>query len=180
MQATDLLERRNLMKTKLLALALLAVFLVGCHQPGWKEFRSSEGAFSILLPGTPTEQISTAGPIDFHFFVLEQKDITYMVGYSDYPDTLVQERTPDVMLDGTRDGAVANVQGELLSELIISLNEYPGRELKIESHGGKVTTKTRIFMVGHRLYQVMVATRKEKAFSENVKRFLDSFKLLEK
>jgi len=37
-----------------------------------------------------------------------------------------------------------------------------------------------MFVVDNRLYQVMVVTPKEKAFSMNVGKFLDSFKLLGK
>lgn len=172
------------MKPKLLVLLALAILLIGCQRSTWEEFSSSEGAFSILMPGTPTEQTKTVntavGPIDAYFFLLERKDIAYMVGYSDYPDTVVQKTNPDAILEGARNGAVANVQGKLLNELIISLNGYPGRELKIEPAGGKGTIKAKIFIVGNRLYQVMVVTPKEKAFSKNVRRFLDSFKFLGK
>lgn len=169
------------MKTKLLGLLALALLLGGCQGSTWDEFTSSEGAFSILLPGVPTEQTKTVntavGPIDAHFFLLERKDVAYMVGYSDYPDTVVQKNNPDAILEAARNGAVANVQGKLLSELMVSLNGYPGRELKIEPAGGKGTIKAKIFMVGNRLYQVMVVTPREKAFSKNVRKCLDSFKL---
>ncbi len=118
------------MKPKLLVLLVLAILLIGCQRSTWEEFSSSEGAFSILMPGAPTEHTNTVntavGPIDAYFFLLEQKDIAYMVGYSDYPDTVVQKTNPDAILEGARNGAVANVQGKLLKELIISLNGYPG------------------------------------------------------
>lgn len=100
-----------------------------------------------------------------------------MVAYFDYPNTVVQDRTPDMILDGARDGAVANAQGKLLRELIISLDGHEGRELHIETAGGKATIKARIFIVGRRLYQEMVLTPKEETFSTNVNKFLDSFTL---
>jgi hypothetical protein len=172
------------MKKKLLTPVFLALFLIGCEQSAWKEFSSSEGAFSILVPGTPNEQAisvnTEAGSIDGHLFMVGRKDMSYLVAYADYPDTLIQKRTPDAMLDGARDGAVANAQGKLLGELVISINGYPGRELKIESPDGQGIMKARIFMVGHRLYQVGVVTPKEKALSRNIGKFLDSFKLLKK
>jgi hypothetical protein len=177
-------EGRIFMKIKLLSLLGLALFFAGCQQPTWEELSSSEGAFSIFLPGSPTELTRTvntaAGPIDFHFFLLEQKDIAYLVGYSDYPEIAVQKTNPEAILEGARNGAVASAQGKLLSELIISLNGYPGRELKIEPAGGEGTINTNMFVVDNRLYQVMVVTPKEKAFSKHVGKFLDSFKLLGK
>lgn len=169
------------MKRKLLLLMLLPFFLTGCQQTPWEKFSSSQGAFSVLMPGTPTEQIRTAntafGSIDVHMYLLEQTDVVYMVAYSDYPNTVVQGRTPDMILDGARDGAVANAQGKLLRELIISLDGHEGRELHIETAGGKATIKARIFIVGRRLYQEMVLTPKEETFSTNVNKFLDSFTL---
>jgi hypothetical protein len=172
------------MKNKHLDLVFLAVFLLGCQQSAWKEFNSSEGAFSVLVPGTPKEQtinVNIEGtPIDCHFFMLEQKDMVYLVAYADYPEALIHGRALDAILDGARDGAVANCKGRLLGESTISLNQYLGRELKIESPDGESTMKARIFMVGRRLYQVEVATPKEKDFSKNIGKFLDSFKLLEK
>ncbi len=73
---------------------LLPFFLTGCQQTPWKKFSSSQGAFSVLMPGTPTEQIRTAntafGSIDVHMYLLEQTDVAYMVAYSDYPNTVVQ------------------------------------------------------------------------------------------
>jgi hypothetical protein len=172
------------MKSKLSASLFLLVFLAGCQQPTWKEFSSAGGAFSVLMPGTPTEQVRTAdtasGPINAHMFLVEQGDVVYTVAYSDYPDTVVQEGTSNLILDGARDGAVAKVQGALLSDTIVSVDGHQGRELIIEAAGGKVTIQTRLVIVRRRFYQVMVITPKEKALSEDVNKFLDSFTFLKK
>jgi hypothetical protein len=159
----------------------LLVVLVGCQQPAWKEFSSSEGAFSILMPGTPTEQIRTvkklSGPVNVHMFLVEEGDVAYAVAYSDHPDTFVQERTPDLILDDVRDGAVANAHGKLVRESIVALNGHQGRELDIESAGGKVTIKNRIFLVGRRIYQVMAVTPRENTSPQDVNKFFESFAL---
>jgi hypothetical protein len=172
------------MKTPWLPLVVLIAFLTSCQQVTWKEFSSHEGAFSTLMPGTPTEKTqkvnTQAGTIDIHGFTLEQKSFTYMVSYNEYPDAIVQAASADKILDAARDGGVSNVQGKLLSELIISLDKYPGREIRIEAADGKHTVKTRIYLVKNRLYQVLVVTPKEGSFSNDVTKFLDSFKLLEK
>lgn len=167
------------MKNKLLAVALMAVFLLtGSQQSGWKVFSSFEGAFSILMPGTFTEEINVintvAGFIDLHRFSVEQENDVYGVSYSDYPETVVQASTPDVILEGACHGMVAGIGGKLLTESTMSLNGYPGRELIIEVAGGKGIVQARIFLVGHRLYQVMVVTS-----LEDVKKFLDSFVVFE-
>jgi hypothetical protein len=176
----SLAERRSHMKPKRAACVFLLV-LIGCQQATWEKFSSSEGAFSVLMPGTPTEQIRTAktssGSIDAHMFLVEHSDVAYMVAYSDYPNPIVQEITPKLILDGARDGAVANTQGKLARESIISLDGHQGRELQIEPAGGKVTITGRIFLVDRRLYQMMVLTPQGKDLTENVNKFLDSFTL---
>jgi hypothetical protein len=168
------------MKPKRAACVFLLA-LIGCQQATWEKFSSSEGAFSVLMPGTPTQQVRTAktssGSIDAHMFLVEHRDVAYIVAYSDYPNPMIQERTPKLILDGARDGAVANLQGKLVGESIISLDGHQGRELQIESPDGKVTVTARIFLVDRRLYQVMVLTPQGKDSSEDVRKFFDSFRL---
>ncbi len=170
------------MKIKLLALALIAMTLASCQTAGWKEFRSAEGSFSVMMPGTPEEQAQTidtlAGAVDAYLFVLADEDAAYLVSYSDYPNIVVQQSNSDDILDGVRDGEAANVRGLLLSEQIISLDDYPGRELKIDTLDGKVTIRSRIYLVNNRLYQVVVVIPKDHPTSDkNIDKFLESFTL---
>ncbi len=169
------------MKKTCVAAMLLSVSLVGCQQATWSEYSSPEGEFSVLMPGTPTKQIrsvqTASGPLDAHMFLVEHGGVAYMVAFSDYPTMVIQDRPSQLILDGARDGAVANANGKLLGESMVSLNGHQGRELDIEPMGGKVTIRARIFLVDHRLYQVMVLTPKGKDFSGDVRKFLDSFSL---
>ncbi|NIS71741.1 MAG: hypothetical protein GTO12_23250 [Proteobacteria bacterium] len=172
------------MKNKLVPIALLGIFLVGCHEPPRKEFSSSEGGFSIVMPGTPSEKTQTVniplGRIDVHFFSVNKGDEgVYTVAYSDYPKSYVQMIPAEALLDAARDGSVAGLGGKLLGEEIISLNEYPGRRINAELAGGTGRQKACIFLVGRRLYQVLWTGPKEKADLKSVGEFLDSFKLLE-
>lgn len=165
-------------------LSVILVFLAvtaSCQGTRWEEFSSAEGAFTVLMPGDPEAQVDTvntaAGRLDLHSFMVEQGDRVYGVSYADYPEVAVEGSDPETMLDGARDGAVANVQGTLLSELIISLEGHPGREIKVEVAGGEYTLQARIFLVDSRLYQILVGTPIDDAFSTDVDRFLDSFAL---
>jgi len=152
----------------------------------WEKFTSTEGAFSVLMPGTPTKEKQTEntqwGPVDLYFFIVEREDVVYMVDCVDYPQSFVQQIDPEVILDNARNAGVANAQGTLLSEHIISLEEYPGRELRIKypTLGGEIIVHTRIFLVDNRLYQIAVTTQREESFSEDIGKFFDSFALLDK
>lgn len=151
----------------------------------WREFSSSEGGFSVLMPGDPTKKIETVntmfGPIDTPVFSLVQKDAIYAVTYCEYPATLVQASTPDAILDNVFNSVKAS--GKLIGESIISLNGCPGRELEVELEPEEsdvlVTMKIRMFMIDNRICRAMVATPKGRATSEDAMKFLDSFKVSE-
>ena len=161
--------------------ALFLFVLAGCKPVPWTEFKSADGNFSVLLPGTPTADVQTintkSGPIEIHFFTLSTKNAVYSVSYSDYPASLFDTTPIKSILDGARDGAVKNSQGRLIDEADIALGTYPGRALNVESSGGTNVMKAHLYMVGHRLYQVIVVTGKRGASSPDLTKFLDSFQL---
>jgi hypothetical protein len=171
------------MRIRWLAVVLLIALLTGCQQVTWKEFSSSEGRFSVLMPGTPSEKTSKVntevGPVDMFSFRVTQEDSGYDVNYNDYPDAVVEASDAGSMLDGARDGIVSSLQGKLLTEFIISLDGYPGRDIRVEGPDGEHTVRTRLYLVDNRLYQLTVVTPKEDSFSKDVAKFLDSFELLE-
>lgn len=148
----------------------------------WKEFNTTVGGFSVLMPETPaqtTSKINTRiGAIDLHSFEaqLEDPDAGVTVAYADYPPEFVASRTPKAMLDGARDRAVESMYGKLLTEALISIGSYPGRDISASVPGGYAVF-VRIYLVKNRLYQVVVAVPKDHAFDAWVGTFLDSFKL---
>jgi chemotaxis signal transduction protein len=46
-------------------------------------------------------------------FTTADRRAEYVVGYVDYPQEMMQYTDTEKMLEGSRDGAVANVNGEL-------------------------------------------------------------------
>lgn len=171
------------MKIGIPFLVLVAFLLGESQQETLKEFSSTEGGFVVLMPGTPLEERETldteAGPIDLQKFILELKkeSIIYMVYYWDYSEVVIQRAGPDRLLDSMLDWIVSNIGGKLLSEQIISLDSYPGREIEVEAPEGFII-RSRLYLVKQRMYQLIVATSKEEAFSENAEKFFKSFKLL--
>ncbi|HWP60408.1 MAG TPA: hypothetical protein VNL14_21105 [Candidatus Acidoferrales bacterium] len=161
---------------------LFVLLLLSCQWLKWKEFRSDEGGFSVLMPGTPTPQPqrvnSPAGAIDLYMFVVAHDGAEYMVAYNDYPETMVKGTNPEKVLDGARDGIIANVRGRLLSETKITLQQFPGRELKLSLPEGARALQTRLYFVKNRLYQVGVLAVEKDLSSRDIVKFLDSFRLL--
>ena len=168
----------------LLITLLLTIWLAGCTTKP-QEFKSEAGRFAVMTPVTlekSTNNLKTeAGPIDLHLFAGQLDDIAYVVAYSDYPPEKAPADYAEKMLDGARNGSVGNTQGQLVSETKISLTDYPGRELVIETRGEDrppSIVKGRMFMVKNRLYQITVVAPRGKAGDKIIDDFLQSFKLL--
>lgn len=156
----------------------------GCGAAEWKEFSSKDGRYSVSMPGTPketTQKVPTpAGEIVTNVATLEpSKGVGYAVSYNDMPfddDKLKQPGVVDNVLDGSANGQVTNVKGKLISQKAIKLGEFPGREVHFEVPGqGEI--RSRIFLVGKRLYQTMVQGPKASVTSKDADKFLDSFKV---
>lgn len=151
----------------------------------WKQYTSTEGRFTVLMPGTPKTERQTQntqlGPINIQAFAVarQQESVAYIVAYSDFPNNFVQKANIQKLLDGARDGALRAAQGKLLSQRNISLNGYPGREFEFVNPVGLIT-KNRMYLVNGRLYQVIVVTKQDtqKYLSRSIAGFLNSFKLL--
>jgi len=165
-------------------LLVVGVVLAGCGGTTWSEFSSAEGAFSVLMPGTPTEETQTEetemGGIDVHSFTFEEGGVAYLVGYNVFPAAVIEAADPDALLDGACDGQVKAVNGTRVNEEEITLGAYPGRELEIliEDSEGPASLRSRNFLVGDRLYQVMVVGPEGQSASPDTTKFLDSFKLV--
>jgi hypothetical protein len=174
------------MKRKIVNIALLisCVLIVGCAM-GWKKFVSLEGKFTISMPAGKPESYKIIvdtefGPTYLILFMLDNKDgFIYSVSFIDHYPEFFQRKSRESILDDTRNGAISNVQGKLLSELPTSIKDFPGRYFTFESSNGKMIFKAKIFLVDRRLYDIMVGAPKEKQSSYNLKRFLDSFHLVQ-
>lgn len=152
----------------------------------WEEFTYDAAGFRIALPATPVEEVVRADPemgIEESGAILldtNSNTVGYAAFYRDYAglDTLESSEAIATFLDGFRDDFVANgvLDGQLLQEREITLDSYPGREMEII--GAEGFLKTRVYLVGDRLYMLVAASMTEEAYPETGDRFLDSFELL--
>jgi hypothetical protein len=160
-----------------LALIVLAPALAAAQE--WQDFNSPECRCSASYPGKPqpkTQSMQTkVGTLDARMFMLEMPNAFYALAFVDYPRDAIAKNSPDSLLDAARDGAVGNVKGKLASETKVSMNGFPGRELRIEAPGD-LALQARMYLVKERLYQVLVVMPKAKESAADSKRFLDSFK----
>ncbi len=166
---------------------LLAFCLSACNRaPQPRELKSEAGRFSVMTP-TPLEEmvqsLETQGDkIDLHIFSGQLGDTGYFVSYWDYPPGLIQPDKLEKMLDASRDGSVAKVSGRLIREGKLTLMGNPGREMVIEtgSQTGPEARRLqgRLFIVGDRMYQIMVVAPRDEKSRPETEAFLQSLKLL--
>src|SRR5260370_32434853 len=88
-------------------------------QPEWKEFASKKGRFKVLMPGTQkqdkAETESDFGKGVLHMNTVQAGKTMYGANYCDFPAKIKKVPLKQV-LDSSRDGAVANLEGKLASE----------------------------------------------------------------
>jgi TonB family protein len=153
----------------------------------WQRFVSNEGRFAVFFPGTPTVSEEVVDHPGVRFVLRKTQLRTfaeYGVMYADYPKSITDNTSADVLLDEGAKGAVAEVNSQLLSISPISVGGYPGRFLKERMPNGTIM-QVKIILVGQRMYQVAITTPKEDGadpatvgFHNSIaSKFLDSFQL---
>lgn len=173
-----------------IVLCLLAVALVaGCGGVKWTEYTSDDGGFSVMMPGkdVETEKTTTyseAGPIDLYMHSVSRNDAFYMVSYNDM-DFLedIQMTAADMndILEGGVEGSKSTLPGgKFIYRRNTSMSGNPGKEYRIEGTKDDldVVVFGKVYLVGTRLYQVVVTTLKSNAESEDISKFMNSFRLL--
>ncbi len=176
--------RRIVFAVSLVAVAGLAASVAHAADD-WSTLTSDGGGFTISMPGKPTESKQTydtdGGPVEAVLYMLELDggNVAYLAGYNDFKKEQIEGRNPQDMLDGARDGAVANVNGKLVKETKITLDGNPGRELKVEAPGDMLVF-ARVYLVKNRLIQALVVMPKKTLKEKDVTRFLTSLALIKK
>jgi hypothetical protein len=176
-----------MMKSRLSQCLLVGfLLLTACNSapPSPEVFVSDSGQFEIAAPA-PFEETQQSvetpvGPVEIYTFTAETENTAYVVAYSDYPAEIIEQTDPQALLDSSRDGAVNNLGGTLISEEVIDLAGNPGRSLVISANANQEQTATinsRIYLVENRLYQVLVVSPEGTESLEESSSFLDSFDL---
>ena len=165
------------MSSRTFLMVLAAAGLAGCgRSPAGRLYRSEDGNFGVAMPGTPKETQQVAGTIPIHVLTAEDgAGVAFNVTYNDVPADLATPEKANGVLDRTTSGLAAGGRNRIIEAQPLRLVGHPGRE--VEFAAGTRRGTSRIYLIGPRLYQVMVvapgATLPPAAES-----FLDSFRLL--
>ncbi len=166
-----------------LVFAVAALARAGDAKSGGVKFRSQAGKFTVVMPAEPkpqTQQVPTPlGPLDVHMFLVDQGDRAYLVGYSDYPAGSVSDENRAEVLEGAVNGSAQSLKGAIVSKEKFTLKRrtVEGREIVIEFGEPKMLYRARVFLVGSRLYQVVVLGPASFTNGAAARAYLGSFKL---
>ena len=170
--------------TTIVFVGLLASILGAADKPpksNWTTYTSTEGRFEILMPGEvkqfPVEVQNEFGHSVLHMNVATWDQTMVVVNWLDYPPDVAQD-LPEQLLDDSREGALDNLGGKLVSETAIKLGRHEGRELLIEVAKQDRLFRARIYLVGNRLYQTVLFGPPKAVKSKQAQQYLDSFKLI--
>jgi predicted Ser/Thr protein kinase len=152
---------------------------------GWIRFEPPEGRFSIGLPGQPTktEDVVTFGKHRSTrqvFATADAQGRSYLVAYVDSPDVFPETNLDWLFAHFVKSTLAGYPNSKLRNQKRITLGEHKGLEIDIV--GGPKTQPIRlvmrVYLVGNRIYQMMVGTPQEAFRREDVGPFLRSFQVV--
>jgi hypothetical protein len=153
----------------------------------WREFKSYEGKFRVMTPGTMTEKVSKistpTGEIAYHQFIYKSEDknpdnVFYLVNYCDYPKgTFHPDSTAliDEFLNETIISSAKSVLGKISYSADIQLQTHKGKIWRVQYNDERALIKSKCFLVGDRFYMLQTMMVKEKSMNPSADKFLDSF-----
>jgi hypothetical protein len=160
----------------LMLLTLLTTASVQTNEP-WIRLAPEGTGFAVMLPGKPEEKADNKGQFSSRLFTLITKDGTtpraiYLVGWGEYAASVKIETQAE--LEANRDNFIKELPGmKLLGTQKITLDGRPGIEFTGDSERASVVS--RVYVVGHRVFQLAVMVFKGMDEKVNVNKFFDSF-----
>lgn len=167
--------------------ALAAAQLVGTvltrDRSALSPFSTDVGGFTVMLPtgvSTETDAVETKlGNLEYVMYKARSKYVQFLVAYTDYPQSYIDETNPAELLSGAAKGAAANINGKLVKEESFLHNDIAVREIRVKGPRG-VHMRCRVMLVGNRMYQVMALSNRRHIGDRKVDEVLQSFKLTER
>ncbi len=164
------------MKLKLTALFILVLLTSGFRQADWPIIRSTEENFFVSMPDIPKQhRTKVSGPLgkSHHIYKVQHQGITFTVSNSVLEKAPTQIEDIRRTFDQARDLLVTLSNGKLLIDEDITLDGFPGRQIRVVK--GKKVWTLRAYVVKERMYQLMTTEPKGKEQSAEAEKFFQSF-----
>ena len=168
------------MNARLLAIPLLALVLSACDPHyNWRDYRSKDAPYSVLLPGKPATHTRDVRlgelPVRMTMSAAEVDDVVFAVGSAELTDTA---QAPAALL-AMQTALARNIGATITSQATVA--DGAQTTVSIEAKGVRNGEPTlligRFIARDRRVYQVVVMGAERHIAREQVATFLDSFKL---
>lgn len=151
-------------------------FLLGGPAAGWKEYASTDGGFTVLLPPNPAQKDKT----DAKFAAGKIREVSaqpassrnYSVQYYDLGGLPINHY---LYLGWLRNDLLSG-GGTLVRENEVSLAPHTGKEIVVELAGDQLLVR-RIYLAEARVFWLTAQYPKSSAPSAEAQKFFDSFKI---
>lgn len=162
-------------------LTALAAVAGGKKSADLSVFESAAGRFKAMLGDDPKDTTQTvqsaAGPLEVNTLSTKvSDDLILSVTWTDYPESF-SAVPAEKLLAAARDG-LKTKKATLLSEKAIKEGEAHPSGIEVHYDHGKSQTRTRLYVVGMRLFQVTATGKKDEVGSRIAALFLSSFELM--
>ena len=137
----------------------------------WASFEHEGGGFSVLMPGKPVETITQRPKYTLHSFTVTLGRSVFSFSYSDYvPEVKLDESSVSSNIEKFN----KNLGAKLLTTREMKIDGRSGVEFTAETPA--LNVKSRVFVVGNRMFQTAALVFKDVDDTIGVDRFFDSFK----
>lgn len=155
----------------------------------WKDYSSTQGKYSVSMPGTPKEEtkaIPAPGgeKLNMEIAQLDLGKEAFVVAFMEFPGDAKPPIPIQQLMSTAIKGAVASsINGKVSNEKETEVNGVPCRDFQAT---GKYKSKDasmagKFCFSGNRLYQVLaMGENTGKAFDDKATQFLTSFKITDK
>lgn len=177
------------MKSISAAILCFSFLILAGFKPALNNYLHDSDLLSIEFPAEPkkqTQQVETEiGPLAIDMVMLEQAEgadghYLYAVMTSVYPDSLINSDKTELhekFFRGSIDGAVNNVQGKILSEKVVSIKGYPGRQISIDYGNGMAIISMTMYLVHNEMIFLQTISKPGEQENAAAAKFYGSFKL---
>ncbi len=141
------------------------------------------GRFTVDMPQpverSTSEINSGLGKGIMHLFSNDGPNSTaYILGYNDYPAGSIAKLDREKVYGDVIKGVVDSLKGVVRSNVEHKLGEVAGWEYILVNEANKFVARTRCYLAGDRLYQIMYMGPIGTENSKEALQFLESFRLL--
>lgn len=171
------------MNTRILMLVLGGIIALGLYlfipelSPFPYHFTSEKCDFSVVFPGKPSEEMKPVGEnsvlVSRNVFSITKYGTNYRIECYEYKKPVQDES----YLDGLIDDLLSDGYS-LISKQDMEISGQKGKEVILSFNRENYVARSRMVIVGKRMYMISAIDKKEFIQGKKIKEYLDSFRIV--